>query len=62
MFEGKIGADARAMGVAILPLYACFAPMHELFPMPEGASKRMSRRRHDATRVPESDTAQLHES
>jgi hypothetical protein len=36
MFEGKIGADARAMGGAILPLYARFAPMHELFLMPEG--------------------------
>jgi predicted NBD/HSP70 family sugar kinase len=28
---GSIGADARAMGGAILPLYAHFAPTHELF-------------------------------
>jgi predicted NBD/HSP70 family sugar kinase len=28
---GSIGADARAMGGAILPLYAHFAPSHELF-------------------------------
>ncbi|HVW50051.1 MAG TPA: ROK family transcriptional regulator [Trinickia sp.] len=31
LIEGTIGADARAMGGAILPLYAHFAPMHELF-------------------------------
>lgn len=29
--EGTIGTDARAMGAAILPLYAHFAPTHELF-------------------------------
>jgi predicted NBD/HSP70 family sugar kinase len=29
--EGEIGADARAMGGAILPLYAHFAPRHVLF-------------------------------
>jgi predicted NBD/HSP70 family sugar kinase len=31
LLEGTIGTDARAMGAAILPLYAHFAPMHELF-------------------------------
>ena len=31
LIEGTIGADARAMGGAILPLYAHFAPTHELF-------------------------------
>jgi predicted NBD/HSP70 family sugar kinase len=36
LLEGTIGADARAMGGAILPLYAHFAPMHELFLKPEG--------------------------
>jgi predicted NBD/HSP70 family sugar kinase len=34
LLEGAIGADARAMGGAILPLYAHFAPMHELFLKP----------------------------
>jgi predicted NBD/HSP70 family sugar kinase len=34
LLEGKIGADARAMGGAILPLYAHFAPVHELFLKP----------------------------
>lgn len=28
---GSIGADARAMGGAILPLYSHFAPSHEFF-------------------------------
>jgi predicted NBD/HSP70 family sugar kinase len=31
LVEGAIGADARAMGGAILPLYAHFAPRHVLF-------------------------------
>jgi predicted NBD/HSP70 family sugar kinase len=31
LMAGSIGADARAMGGAILPLYAHFAPTHELF-------------------------------
>ena len=31
LIEGTIGPDARAMGGAILPLYAHFAPTHELF-------------------------------
>ena len=31
LLPGSIGADARAMGAAILPLYAHFAPTHELF-------------------------------
>ncbi|CAH2787038.1 MAG: Transcriptional regulator FrcR for fructose utilization, ROK family [uncultured Caballeronia sp.] len=31
LVEGEIGADARAMGGAILPLYAHFAPRHVLF-------------------------------
>jgi len=31
LLAGSIGADARAMGGAILPLYAHFAPTHELF-------------------------------
>lgn len=34
LLEGTIGADARAMGGAILPLYAHFAPSHELFLKP----------------------------
>jgi predicted NBD/HSP70 family sugar kinase len=34
LLEGTIGADARAMGAAILPLYAHFAPVHELFLKP----------------------------
>ncbi|WP_323122699.1 ROK family transcriptional regulator [Burkholderia alba] len=34
LLEGSIGADARAMGAAILPLYAHFAPSHELFLKP----------------------------
>ncbi|MFX1738938.1 ROK family transcriptional regulator [Paraburkholderia sp. A1RI_3L] len=34
LLEGTIGADARAMGGAILPLYAHFAPTHELFLKP----------------------------
>ncbi|HTN51728.1 MAG TPA: ROK family protein [Anaeromyxobacter sp.] len=32
---GAVGADARAVGAAILPLYRHFAPVHELFLMPE---------------------------
>jgi predicted NBD/HSP70 family sugar kinase len=31
LLAGSLGADARAMGGAILPLYAHFAPTHELF-------------------------------
>ena len=31
LLAGSIGADARAMGGAILPLYAQFAPTHDLF-------------------------------
>jgi predicted NBD/HSP70 family sugar kinase len=34
LLEGTIGADARAMGAAIMPLYAHFAPVHELFLKP----------------------------
>jgi predicted NBD/HSP70 family sugar kinase len=34
LLEGTIGSDARAMGGAILPLYAHFAPVHELFLKP----------------------------
>ncbi|WP_277185000.1 ROK family transcriptional regulator [Caballeronia sp. BR00000012568055] len=34
LIEGLIGPDARAMGGAILPLYAHFAPKHELFLKP----------------------------
>jgi predicted NBD/HSP70 family sugar kinase len=34
LLEGTIGSDARAMGGAILPLYAHFAPTHELFLKP----------------------------
>jgi len=34
LLEGTIGADARAMGGAILPLYAHFAPVQELFLKP----------------------------
>jgi predicted NBD/HSP70 family sugar kinase len=39
LLEGTIGADARAMGGAILPLYAHFAPMHELFLKPAVGSE-----------------------
>jgi predicted NBD/HSP70 family sugar kinase len=28
---GSIGSDARALGGALLPLHACFAPDHEIF-------------------------------
>jgi hypothetical protein len=28
---GSIGSDARALGGALLPLHACFAPDHDLF-------------------------------
>jgi hypothetical protein len=28
---GRVGADARALGGAILPLYRHFAPLHDLF-------------------------------
>ena len=31
VLEGAIGADARAMGGALLPLYANFAPERDLF-------------------------------
>ena len=31
LLEGTIGSDARAMGGALLPLYANFAPDRELF-------------------------------
>jgi predicted NBD/HSP70 family sugar kinase len=31
LLQGRTGADARAMGGAILPLYAHFAPSHQLF-------------------------------
>lgn len=31
LLQGRAGADARAMGGAILPLYAHFAPSHQLF-------------------------------
>ena len=31
VLEGTIGSDARAMGGALLPLYANFAPDHDLF-------------------------------
>jgi predicted NBD/HSP70 family sugar kinase len=37
LIEGQIGPDARAMGGAILPLYAHFAPKHELFLKPPEA-------------------------
>ena len=33
-WEGAIGTNARAMGGATLPLYAHFAPVHELFLKP----------------------------
>jgi predicted NBD/HSP70 family sugar kinase len=32
---GTVGADARAIGAAVLPLYRHFAPVHELFLKPE---------------------------
>ena len=35
MVKGGVGADARALGGAILPLYRHFAPLHELFLKPE---------------------------
>jgi hypothetical protein len=28
---GSIGSDARALGGALLPLHACFAPDHQIF-------------------------------
>jgi len=28
---GTVGADARSLGAAVLPLYRHFAPVHELF-------------------------------
>jgi predicted NBD/HSP70 family sugar kinase len=31
LVKGSVGADARALGGAILPLYRHFAPLHELF-------------------------------
>jgi hypothetical protein len=31
VFEGAISSDARAMGGALLPLYANFAPDRDLF-------------------------------
>ena len=31
VLEGTIGADARAMGGGLLPLYANFAPDRDLF-------------------------------
>jgi predicted NBD/HSP70 family sugar kinase len=34
---GAVGADARAVGAAILPMYRRFAPVHELFLKPEPA-------------------------
>jgi predicted NBD/HSP70 family sugar kinase len=37
LFAGTIGADARAMGGAILPLYSHFAPNRELFLKTENA-------------------------
>jgi predicted NBD/HSP70 family sugar kinase len=37
LIAGSIGADARAMGGAILPLYAHFAPKHGLFLKTEAA-------------------------
>ncbi|MDE1182685.1 ROK family transcriptional regulator [Paraburkholderia sp.] len=39
LLEGTIGADARAMGAAILPLYGHFAPVHELFLKPAAESE-----------------------
>jgi len=35
MVVGTVGADARALGAAVLPLYRNFAPVHELFLKPE---------------------------
>jgi predicted NBD/HSP70 family sugar kinase len=35
---GTVGADARAVGGAVLPLYRHFAPVHELFLKPEDAA------------------------
>jgi hypothetical protein len=37
VLAGSIGADARAMGGAILPLYRHFAPSRELFIKAEAA-------------------------
>jgi predicted NBD/HSP70 family sugar kinase len=31
LVAGTVGADARALGAAVLPLYRHFAPVHELF-------------------------------
>jgi predicted NBD/HSP70 family sugar kinase len=35
LLVGSAGADARAVGAAVLPLYRRFAPVHELFLKPE---------------------------
>jgi predicted NBD/HSP70 family sugar kinase len=37
LLVGEVGADARAVGAAILPLHRRFAPAHELFLKPEPA-------------------------
>ena len=39
LLAGSIGADARAMGGALLPLYAHFAPNRELFLTTEAAQR-----------------------
>ena len=40
LLAGSIGADARAMGGALLPLHAHFAPNRELFLKPDVAASR----------------------
>ena len=41
LLPGSMGADARAMGGALLPLHAHFAPSHELFLKPDVAASRV---------------------
>lgn len=41
--KGGVGADARALGGAILPLYRHFAPLHELFLKGEPAGEEVGR-------------------
>lgn len=41
--KGGVGADARALGGAVLPLYRHFAPLHELFLKAEPTGERGAR-------------------
>jgi predicted NBD/HSP70 family sugar kinase len=41
--KGGVGADARALGGAVLPLYRHFAPLHELFLKAEPSDEEVAR-------------------